>query len=336
MKNKAINYIKMCIKSEIWVLFFIISQMVGALTIMIHEIYTNDAYADKFLEIMEPVYDNMTWLQQYHYLLNNGYALIANISSSITIVAFIAFLGIMIIYFISKKISFYVKCKIRPDTSSKCTNVAFDKKETKFVNIKTIHFVDAIKYMALGLILNSIVSIIIPLIYKILPASMNEMYENSITTALSQSGLIMFFATGICAPVVEELTFRYGMLGMSGIEDVNSKEFKILNLFQAIIFGALHGNLIQGTYALILGYFFGYVDIKNKSVIPSILMHTFVNSSSAIIYLLIQNSYTAEKEMIGMLIIGAIGIAIISILAIKNKIFKTRKLETKLVYVKTV
>lgn len=50
----------------------------------------------------------------------------------------------------------------------------------------------------------------------------------------------------------------------------------------SIVFGILHGNVIQFVFAFIIGLVLGFVTIKTESIVPAILIHAFNNGMSAV------------------------------------------------------
>src|SRR5690606_21596465 len=76
------------------------------------------------------------------------------------------------------------------------------------------------------------------------------------------------------APIYEELIFRGLVLRMA--QKFTSK-FWIANTFQAILFGIVHLNLLQGIYAFALGLILGYFYQKYQSLYVPILMHMIFN-----------------------------------------------------------
>ncbi len=84
---------------------------------------------------------------------------------------------------------------------------------------------------------------------------------------------IILLYTYLFAPIVEELSFRGLILRRF------QKAFgdKISVLIQAFLFGLIHFQLVQSTYAFFLGLIFGYVMIKRKSVIELIIVHMVFN-----------------------------------------------------------
>lgn len=98
-----------------------------------------------------------------------------------------------------------------------------------------------------------------------------KMIEQS---GLGELSLISTMMTLIAAPIVEELAFRG--VTMHWAKKFSNK-FWVVNLIQAFLFGFVHLNIVQGTYAFLLGLFLGYVANKYNSLWPSILGHLAFN-----------------------------------------------------------
>ncbi len=79
--------------------------------------------------------------------------------------------------------------------------------------------------------------------------------------------------TVLIAPVSEELIFRGVTLKYAS----KAMPFFFANIFQAFLFGAFHGNMVQGIYAFVAGLFCGYVCYKGGSLYLSILFHMMFN-----------------------------------------------------------
>ena len=77
----------------------------------------------------------------------------------------------------------------------------------------------------------------------------------------------------IIAPISEEIIFR----GVTMKYATKTMPFFLANIFQALLFGLFHGNVVQGTYAFTLGLFLGYVCQKGGSIYLSILLHMLFN-----------------------------------------------------------
>lgn len=94
---------------------------------------------------------------------------------------------------------------------------------------------------------------------------MNNLFESNV--------ILIFISSIILAPISEELIFR-GVI-MKKARDVFP--FAVANVIQALLFGVMHGNIIQGSYAFVLGLSLGYVTYKFETILPAILIHCMLN-----------------------------------------------------------
>lgn len=98
-----------------------------------------------------------------------------------------------------------------------------------------------------------------------------ELMENS---GLGDSiPLFMMIYAVIMAPIGEELIFR----GVTLRAARKAMPFWLANLFQALLFGIFHMNVIQGAYAFALGILLGYICEKSGSIYYSIFLHFLFN-----------------------------------------------------------
>lgn len=94
-------------------------------------------------------------------------------------------------------------------------------------------------------------------------------------------------ASILLAPVGEEilcrgLTFHYAKKAFNDMPN-RKVAFWIANSIQAIGFGIMHLNLVQGLYAFILGLGLGWLRERYKSLYPAMLAHFVINFSSTYI-----------------------------------------------------
>lgn len=115
--------------------------------------------------------------------------------------------------------------------------------------------------------LTSILSAIFP--------SWLEAYEKLLETAGINDDItfLLFLYSVILAPIGEELIFR----GVTLRSALRIFPFWAANLFQAILFGAYHMNMLQGCYAAALGLAMGYICEKGGSIYLSIFFHMLIN-----------------------------------------------------------
>ena len=138
-----------------------------------------------------------------------------------------------------------------------------------------------------------------------------EYYEELIkSTGITSGGIITVILViyGAClAPISEELIFRNITLRYARI----ALPFWLANIMQAALFALFHFNLIQGSYAFVVGMFCGYIYHKSGKIKSSITFHIIFNLLSvAVANLFI---YVAEFATILKLIIF-IGCMIVALL----------------------
>ncbi len=96
-------------------------------------------------------------------------------------------------------------------------------------------------------------------------------------------------------PITEEIFFRGAV--MKGF-NFASRKFAIV--FSSVLFALFHGNIIQGIIAFLLGIFFGYLDMKSGSLIPSVILHI---TNNGIATLLSYIEYKTGEELSDSLMI---------------------------------
>lgn len=103
-----------------------------------------------------------------------------------------------------------------------------------------------------------------------------EFYEKLMKTA-GLTGDITFLVAVyavLLGPIGEELIFRGVTLSLAK----RALPFWAANIFQALLFGVFHMNVIQGVYAFFIGLFLGYVCEKGGSIYISIFLHILFNA----------------------------------------------------------
>lgn len=146
---------------------------------------------------------------------------------------------------------------------------------------------------------------------------------SSITSITSQNVYLSLISVVLLAPILEEILFR-GLI----FNRLNSK-FKTWTsiIISALIFGLIHGNIIQTINATILGIAFAYIYSKTHNLIPCIIGH-FLNNLISIVEEQINlavtgNGITGCKEstifIIAMIVISSIMICIYAYKELKQK-----------------
>lgn len=175
------------------------------------------------------------------------------------------------------------------------------KKDFKNNKLKLPKKLDYAKFLLYGISFNVIIQTIVSMFSSLVSFDENN---QSINALFSNSSFFPAFLTcAILAPMAEEYIFRnltmkskyYGIRARASGKCVNDKvkcgeklipiekyNAEMNTVFQAILFGIMHGNLVQTIYTAILGYIFAKQNIKNNSYIPSLLMHIGLNAYATI------------------------------------------------------
>lgn len=96
-----------------------------------------------------------------------------------------------------------------------------------------------------------------------------------------KSVLMTILYTCILAPLTEELLYR-GFL----MKTFSRVSIRFGILISALAFGLAHGNPAQFLLGFLVGIFMGKIDTRHNSLLPSILVHIAINSTSMAIELI--------------------------------------------------
>ncbi|MBO4981533.1 MAG: CPBP family intramembrane metalloprotease [Lachnospiraceae bacterium] len=111
-----------------------------------------------------------------------------------------------------------------------------------------------------------------------------EAYMEMAEAAGLGTDALTIIASVLVGPVGEEIlcrgiTFHYAGKVVCGMRNQKAA-FWIANSLQALMFGVMHANLVQGTYAFFLGLCLGWLTHRYRSLYPAILAHMIVNFAS--------------------------------------------------------
>lgn len=117
-----------------------------------------------------------------------------------------------------------------------------------------------------------------------------ELMENAGLTGDGMGVITMTYAV-LLGPVVEELTFR-------GLTYNYARTFMpamAANVVQAFLFGVLHGNMLQGAFAFVLGLLLGYVYEKYNNLLVTMILHMLYNGFAYIMQYISEMLLTSEE-----------------------------------------
>lgn len=146
------------------------------------------------------------------------------------------------------------------------------KTSFKWFNGKAITVV-----ILVGIILNLLANGTVILESVFTPSIVEDYMKLAEIAGLGTDPFVIFAA--IClAPIGEELLCR-GLTLKFAQKSFGS--FWAANILQAIVFGVMHMNWVQGIYAFLIGLALGYMTKKYNSIIPAMICHFVVNFSSS-------------------------------------------------------
>lgn len=174
-----------------------------------------------------------------------------------------------------------------------------------YVGFKKVKASDLALTMLLGIFLNFIISPVLVSAMEYIPSSMVDKYAEVMEMIVGGSSIIMIIiTTSIVAPLFEEIIVR----GIIFNDFKKAVPLWLAIIIQALAFGVMHGNIIQGTYAFIIGVVFGLVYYKYKSIWIPIGMHFTFNTISLVTESIMGVEPSMTAYMI-QLVIGVLGCA---------------------------
>lgn len=121
-------------------------------------------------------------------------------------------------------------------------------------------------------------TVFLSLIMSFMPQAF-ENYNEIMKNLEPSGGALTFIYVLVIGPASEEIIFRGAIFDRTRL----AFGFWVGNALQALLFGIYHMNLIQGTYAFLLGMVLGMVIYATGSIICSIVTHIIFNSTTYII-----------------------------------------------------
>ena len=102
-------------------------------------------------------------------------------------------------------------------------------------------------------------------------------YAPAVEGLYGGSVLAVVAASVLAAPILEELLFR-GIIYGSLKRGLPSSRAALI--CASLLFGILHGNVVQGVFAFLVGLFLNWIYEAEGSLLPAILAHSAVNAST--------------------------------------------------------
>jgi uncharacterized protein len=159
-----------------------------------------------------------------------------------------------------------------------CLVLLYKERLKSFLNFKKLSGPLMIFSLIAGLSMVFLSQIIIDLIAKVFPRLVEDSL-GELTDLLKINSWLLFVPVVIMAPIVEEILYR-GILFRVFKKEMIKPVWIIL--MSGLIFGVIHLNFVQSTYATILGILMALAYYWTKNILVPILMH-FGNNLLAVI-----------------------------------------------------
>jgi membrane protease YdiL (CAAX protease family) len=125
-----------------------------------------------------------------------------------------------------------------------------------------------------------------------LTAAFSPAHDQKAEMVVAMGNLFYVVSAVIIAPFIEEIIFR----GLVFKRLRSFLGFLPAALISGAIFGILHGNIVQGLYATIIGVIFAYIYEKKQSLIVTIIAHFLVNGINALVMVFMPAETVAEAQ----------------------------------------
>lgn len=159
-----------------------------------------------------------------------------------------------------------------------------EERRARFLYFATRH--NIFPFLILGLGCQFFTSGFMAMIQSYFPKTFEQYSEVLELLTSGRLELVILFAV-VIAPIVEELIFRGVIMHLVGMGNTRL----VTNLFQAILFGIYHGNIVQGIYAAVLGMLLGYAKLKYQTIAAPLLLHMIINASSFLVNIFPSNNF---------------------------------------------
>jgi len=151
--------------------------------------------------------------------------------------------------------------------------------------------------LLVGVSAQFLVGCLLGFVEMLFPEAMAEYAELMEDTSVGVFAIVSALSIAVLAPINEEIACRGVMLecamramspGWNATDGaryraVSARAFWIANTLQALAFGVLHMNLIQGSYAFALGVLEGWVFWRTGKLRYAMLLHFALNASSYLV-----------------------------------------------------
>ncbi|HJA28145.1 MAG TPA: CPBP family intramembrane metalloprotease [Candidatus Olsenella pullicola] len=146
--------------------------------------------------------------------------------------------------------------------------------------------------LVLGIALQVVLSCALSLVLPLFPQVMDNYLElMELAGIADETSLVTLVEIAVLAPIAEEALCRGVALEFSlrafcpewrstPRPEVPAARFWAANAFQALVFAVMHLNVVQGSYAFVIGLLLGWVMRRTGRLRAAVLLHMAVNGAS--------------------------------------------------------
>lgn len=161
-----------------------------------------------------------------------------------------------------------------------------------------------LRILIFGIVLQLAGILFLMLVQMFTPELMENHRQVMESLGMFSPSFLSVLYTAVLAPVTEELLFR----GLT--MKILSREFPfwMANMIQAFYFGLVHGNVVQGIYAFLIGLLLGLLLKKYGRLRACIACHAVVNTFGIIV----SGQYIRTELLVLVLLLSLVGIKILN------------------------
>lgn len=182
------------------------------------------------------------------------------------------------------------------------------KYESDIVPSKKISFGKTVLWVGFGMLCCSLANYLVSIVIAIFGTFGYQLKQYDMLEPNSVFACVLAaFSTAVIPAVCEEFAMRCCALGLV---KKYGKAFGVVSI--SMIFGLMHGNVIQFVFATACGLVLGYVTVKTESIVPAVLIHGFNNGMSVVNSIVIYafgeeaSKYSLASIMIFWIVVGII------------------------------
>ncbi len=149
--------------------------------------------------------------------------------------------------------------------------------------------------------------LVVTVALALLPEAWLDSYTEA-SAGIDSGTFVGVIAVAVVAPIAEEFIFRGLMLNR--LSRVMPGWLAVV--LSAAVFGLCHGHPVWFAYAFVLGAFFGFIDLRSGSILPSILGHIAFNAIGQIFSFIPETEEGTVVAAMGVLLLVGIIVPILN------------------------